>query len=162
MSPVTACLLALLTVGFLVVKQDALVLEEVEADALVVQEAERGVSETITQLTQEMEACADNEDMDCILAYFADDVRTMREGAAGVDIGKAETRKHMKWIEQDLDITKDVLEITPSTDESIVVEQLIMTMKFPNGTYAHNWKGLFVWKKVNNDYKIYIDIFNDN
>ncbi|XP_038047693.1 uncharacterized protein LOC119721809 [Patiria miniata] len=161
MSPVTACLLALLTVGFLVVKQDASVLQEVEADALVVQEAERGVSETITQLTQQMQACANNKDLDCILVYFDDDVRTMREGA-NLEIGKAETRKHMKWVEQDLDKTKDILEITPSTDESIVVERLQITLKFPNGTLVYNWKGLFVWKKVNNDYKIYIDIFNDN
>ncbi|XP_038057393.1 uncharacterized protein LOC119728988 isoform X2 [Patiria miniata] len=163
MSPVTACLLALLTVGFLVVKQDASVLQEVEADALAVEEAERGtsVSDKITQLTQGMETCVDNEDMNCLLAYLDDNVRVMREHHP-VQIGKTEARKHMKWIEHDFDATLEIKEITPSTDGSIVVERLKITMKFPNGTSIFNGKGVFVWKKVNNDYKVYIDIFNDN
>ncbi|XP_038057394.1 uncharacterized protein LOC119728989 [Patiria miniata] len=162
MSPVTACLLALLTVGFLVVKHDASVLQEVQADASAVEEAERAtsVSDKITQLTQDMETCANNEDLDCFMAFFDDNVRAMR-GDHPVLIGKTEARKHMTWIQHDFDATFAAKEIIP-TDGSYVVERMEVIMNFPNGTSIFNGKGVLVWKKVNSDYKIYIDIFNDN
>ncbi|XP_038067280.1 uncharacterized protein LOC119737178 [Patiria miniata] len=163
MSPVTACLLALLTVGFLVVEHNAQRIQEVEADVMAVEEAERGtsVSDKITQLTQDMETCVDNEDRDCFMAFFDDNIRIMREHQP-VQIGKTEARKHTKWILHDFDATLEIKEITPSTDGSIVVERLELTMQFPNGTFIFNGKLLFVWKKVINDYKVYIDISNDN
>ncbi|XP_038054906.1 uncharacterized protein LOC119727115 [Patiria miniata] len=162
MSPVTACLMALLTVGFLVAKQDASVLQEVQADALAVEEAERGtsVSDKIRQLTQNLETCANNQDVDCFLAYCDDDIRMMPIKSQ-THIGKTETRKHMWWIKLDVVTTYTVKEIIP-TDGSYVVEWIEISMVYPNGTTVYDGKGVNVWKKVNDDYKIYIDIVNDN
>ncbi|XP_038057796.1 uncharacterized protein LOC119729265 [Patiria miniata] len=160
MSPVTACLMALLTVGFLVAKHDASVLQEVQADASAVEERGTSVSDKIKQLTKSLETCANNEDVDCFLAYCDDDIRMMRMDAP-TDIGKTAARKHMWWIELDVDVTYTVKEIIP-TDGSYVVEWIEISMIHPNGTSVYDGKGVNVWKKVNDDYKIYIDITNSN
>ncbi|XP_038064751.1 uncharacterized protein LOC119735126 isoform X3 [Patiria miniata] len=154
---VTAYLMALLTVGFLVVEHDAAVFLGQETDFALTDEDTSGretdralmdedtsgretdhalmdedtsgqetdralmdedtsgretdhalmdedtsVSDQITQLTRGLHACANNEDMDCFLEYFADDVREM-------------------WEDQPDQIGKDALQldVTYTTEEVI-------------------------------------------
>ncbi|XP_022094122.1 uncharacterized protein LOC110981138 [Acanthaster planci] len=120
------------------------------------------VASKISQVNHAIQECIKANDAACVLKYYHDDVRFMPDGQATV-IGKKNVEPFLGWV-------KDERKLKWRSDETgvmdpkanFVFERTREKIYLKEDTLVLDGKGVIIWKKTDDGYKIYVQIYNYN
>lgn len=120
------------------------------------------VTSKIAAANAKLDQCMEANDVTCLSAEYDDNVVIMPQGSPVV-VGKNAAISYLQWIEDVDTVTFTSLQVNPlNSAATYVFERFDIHATDKSSNVLMQGKGLRIWKKAGNDYKVYVSMFNSN